>query len=443
MKSTTRTVFICFLIAAAGVCGDVGAAEALRAGLAEANSPTGFYLQDGDRVVMFGDSITDQRFYTMYVETYVITRFPTLKIDWTAAGWSGDSVRSGAIRLDRDVIPYRPTVMSIMLGMNDAAYKAFDQKLLDTYTTGYANILKTMNAACSKVRFTLIVPSPYDEINAGLRCPGGYNSVLLRYGQALEPIARKHGGVIADFNTPMTAMLQKAHDTDAKLARQIIPDQVHPSAAGHLVMAEALLKAWNAPALVSAVVIDAAAKKVVRADNTQISRMNFRERLDWYQMDNCLPMPYNQDKNDALTALVLKSSDFIQALDQETLQVMGLAPGSYDLYIDAQGLGHFTSQQLAAGMNLATMFTPMAWQARQVQAFVRDRQSWHATAYQGMVSPLLLDHDAYSSWDGGPEGHLRLNAFRQRESKTRQAMLEMEREAALPVIHHYSLTPVQ
>jgi hypothetical protein len=145
-----------------------------------------------------------------------------------------------------------------------------------------------------------------------------------------------------------------------------------------------------------------------------------------------------------MAALVLKSSDFIQSLDQETLQVTGLAPGTkYDFYVDAQGEGVFTSEQLAAGINLATLFTPMTWQARQVQAFVRDRQSWHATAYQGMISPLLLDHDAYSSWDGGPEGRIRLNAFRQRESKARQAMLEMEREAALPVIHHYSLTPVQ
>ena len=92
MKSTTRTVFICFLIAAASVCGDVGAAEAMRAGVAEANSPTGFYLKDGDRVVLFGDSITNQRFYTMYVETYVTTRFPKLKIQWIVAGQDGDSV---------------------------------------------------------------------------------------------------------------------------------------------------------------------------------------------------------------------------------------------------------------------------------------------------------------------------------------------------------------
>ena len=37
-----------------------------------------FYLKDGDRVVFYGDSITEQRLYTTYTETYVVTRFPQL-----------------------------------------------------------------------------------------------------------------------------------------------------------------------------------------------------------------------------------------------------------------------------------------------------------------------------------------------------------------------------
>ena len=34
-----------------------------------------FALKDGDRVVFYGDRITDQRLYTTFVETYVVTRF--------------------------------------------------------------------------------------------------------------------------------------------------------------------------------------------------------------------------------------------------------------------------------------------------------------------------------------------------------------------------------
>jgi hypothetical protein len=33
-----------------------------------------FHLKDGDRVVFYGDSITDQRLYTTFVETYALTR---------------------------------------------------------------------------------------------------------------------------------------------------------------------------------------------------------------------------------------------------------------------------------------------------------------------------------------------------------------------------------
>src|ERR1044072_467127 len=83
-----------------------------------------FALRDGDRVVFFGDSITDQRLYTTFTETYVVTRFPKLKISFVHSGWGGDRVTGGGggpvdVRLWRDVFAYKPTVMTIMLGMND------------------------------------------------------------------------------------------------------------------------------------------------------------------------------------------------------------------------------------------------------------------------------------------------------------------------------------
>ena len=37
----------------------------------------------------------------------------------------------------------------------------------------------------------------------------------------------------------------------ADLAAKMIPDRVHPGPAGHLLMAAALLKSWNAPATVT------------------------------------------------------------------------------------------------------------------------------------------------------------------------------------------------
>src|SRR3954463_6383582 len=108
----------------------------------------GFYLKDGDRVVFYGDSITDQRLYTTFVETYAVTRFPKMNVTFVHSGWGGDRVSGGGggpvdLRLKRDVFAYKPTVMTIMLGMNDGRYRAFDQAIFDDYANGYRNIVKS------------------------------------------------------------------------------------------------------------------------------------------------------------------------------------------------------------------------------------------------------------------------------------------------------------
>src|SRR5438093_3194544 len=104
-----------------------------------------FALRDGDRVVFYGDSITDQRLYTTFAETYVVTRFPKLNVTFVHSGWGGDRVNGGGggpvdVRLWRDVWPYRPTVMTVMLGMNDGRYRAYDQSIFDEFATGYKHI---------------------------------------------------------------------------------------------------------------------------------------------------------------------------------------------------------------------------------------------------------------------------------------------------------------
>src|SRR5437016_12617874 len=85
-----------------------------------------FAIRDGDRIVFYGDSITDQRLYTTFVETYIVTRFPAMNVAFVHSGWGGDRVSGGGggpidVRLARDVFAYKPTVVTVMLGMNDAA----------------------------------------------------------------------------------------------------------------------------------------------------------------------------------------------------------------------------------------------------------------------------------------------------------------------------------
>src|ERR1051326_5694553 len=142
-SSAVWLVGLCALVGLACLGAVVHAAET-HAGSAQRRARASFYLKDGDRVVFYGDSITDQRLYTTYIESYCVSRFPKMHFTFTHSGWGGDRVSGGGggpidMRLKRDVLVYKPNVVTICLGMNDGGYSAFDQKRFDTYVNGYRN----------------------------------------------------------------------------------------------------------------------------------------------------------------------------------------------------------------------------------------------------------------------------------------------------------------
>src|ERR1035437_3616727 len=99
-------------------------------------------LRDGDRVVFYGDSITAQRLYTRFAEDLMVLRYPKQRISFFNAGVSGDTVEGGQdgdmeTRLKRDVLPLHPTVVTIMLGMNDGRYTTDFESNFRTYAAGY------------------------------------------------------------------------------------------------------------------------------------------------------------------------------------------------------------------------------------------------------------------------------------------------------------------
>jgi len=403
-----------------------------------------FSLKGGDRVVFYGDSITDQRLYTTFTETYVVTRFPGLRVWFVHSGVGGDRVTGGwaggiDLRLHRDVIAYKPTVMTIMLGMNDGSYKGWDEAVFKTYATGYQHIIDTMKQAVPGIRITVIQPSPYDDVTRPPNIADGYNKVLIRYGQLVKELGEREGLTVADMNTPVVAMLEKAKTVDPDLAQKIVEDRVHPGPGGHLIMAEALLKAWNAPRLVAAVEIDAAAKTVTHAEQAQVTMLRANDGLSWTETDAALPFPLALDSDDKAFALAVHSSDFVETLDQEPLKVTGLASARYELKIDGDKVGDFTKQQLAKGVNLALLPTPMAKQAAKVHDLTIKHNDIHFARWRD-VQVDLENETAASS--GAPQYEFPSEqAAVGALDRLEEEIVQQQRAAAQPKTRHYELSP--
>lgn len=406
----------------------------IAAGSAAMAQNNGFYLHAGDRVVFYGDSITDQRLYTTFAETFVVTRFPKMPVTFVHSGWGGDRVSGGGggpidLRIARDVIPYRPTVVTIMLGMNDGGYRAYDPKLFETFSEGYQHIVKKLTQEIPGVRLTVIEPSPYDDVTRPPTFEGGYNKTLDQYSTFIRGMAEHEKYTDANLNAPVVQALVRAKAADPELAKKLLPDRVHPGAAGHLMMAEALLKAWNAPALVSSVEIENG--KLVKAEHTVVSNVAKQDTLTWVQLDQSLPFPIDWNDREKLVPLAADAAGVLDALDQEMLTVRGLTPGKYALKIDGAEAGQFSAAELAGGINLAKLAaTPMMKQAMNVHAVTLKRTGVHQFRWRNIQVPMAAEElphkaEAMSVLD-----------------KLDDDLMNEQRALAQPVPRRYELAPV-
>jgi lysophospholipase L1-like esterase len=409
----------------------------------------GFYLHDKDTVVFYGDSITEQRLYTTFVETFVVTRYPQLNVRFVNSGWGRETVAGGDggpvdLRLTRDVISHKATVMTVMLGMNDGGggggvyNPSSDEQRFTRYKAGMEHIVQVVKEALPNLRVNLLEPSPFDDVTQAPQAPDGYNAVLVRYGQFLRELAQRNRISVVDLNAPMVEMLKKANATDPGGAKGLIPGRVHPSAGGHLVMAEALLKAWGASPTVSAVEIDAASKQVARADNTAVTGLTVGPTISWSQKDAALPMlvslrdpsiPTNTRRGAGTMDLAIKSSDFMEALNQQTLRVRGLEAVRYTLKINGGVVGSFSREQLAQGLNLAGLPTPMAKQALGVHLLTLKRSDLHEVRWKQLQVGLHDDNLA------------RLLAGLEALDAVEEELAVRQRAAAQPVACAYELIP--
>lgn len=391
-----------------------------------------FFLRPNDRVVFYGDSITDNGGYGRFVETFVLTRYPNLNVTFVNGGWGGDRVSGGSggtidVRLQRDVIARRPTVVTIMLGMNDGNVRPFEEPTFSRYSEGYKKILDRLQSALPTARIVLIKPSPYDDVTQAPGFAGGYNGTLVRYGEWLEQEAQRRGLPIVDFNRPLVEALEKGKASEPDVARRLIPDRIHPEPAGHLVMAAALLTAWNASKVVTRVDLDASRQAVATRQNAWVRDLRFGPALEWTQVDEVLPFPI--DMKNPRMAMVVRAVGAIRNLNRQELRITGLPAPEYRLEIDGNVIATLSREQLADGVELTNYDTPMLQQAGQVQLLTQQRAALQYARWRNVEVGLAE-----------VEGPQRENALRSLDA-LEQAVIRRQRDLAKPLPRRYRLTP--
>lgn len=417
----------------------VGLLCAFLPAIARADKPTPFYLHNGDRVVFYGDSITEQRRYTTYIETYCVAHFPKEHFTFINSGWGGDRVTGGGggpidLRLKRDVLAYKPTVVTICLGMNDAGYRPFSPQLYQTFIQGYRHIIETLEKNLPGVRITLLTAPAYDDVTRPPNFPGGYNSVLTAFNEGVKELAREYHLVLADTNAPLVSLLARAIVADPKLAPTIIPDRVHPDYSGHLIMASAVLLAWNAPSTVADVEIDADSGQLTHAENTHITHLQTTNgTVSFDETDNSLPWPFDRDPNkNPATLLALSCSDVENELNRYQLKVTGLTAAAYTLKVDGQNVAQLTPQELAQGIDLAALpMLPTCAQAQKVLDLANRHVALHFQRWRVVQVPNA------NGLEVPPAIQQQMDALDSQEAE----VVAQERLAALPTTHHVELVP--
>jgi lysophospholipase L1-like esterase len=339
-------------------------------------------FQADERWGVLGDSITQSGSYHRYVELFYLTRFPAQFLDVINCGMAGDTAPRALQRLKWDCLDAKPTVVSVMFGMNDA------NKDLESYEQAMRKLTGLLLDSGAKV--ILIKPSIFDDTADIPKANSpGKGAKLAKLAERVQAIADEYHVPTVDFNTPLAQINREQQKNDPHFTI-VGPDRTHPLAPGHLVMAYEFLNAQKLPAVVSRITIDAAAGKVEQLENCVVTNLTVQtDSVSFTCLEAALPFPVEESAMPALGYVA-----FTRNLNQETLLIRGLAAGNHELSIDGQVIRSFTADELTEGVNLAVdMNTPQSRQSLAV--LTAARKKWEVSAKLRTI--------AYSEYSVSPD----------------------------------------
>jgi len=323
-------------------------------------------FKEGDRVVFLGDSITHGGHYEEYVNLFYATRYPARNVWFSNAGWSGGTAKTALWSVEDDVVAKKPTVVTVMLGMNDVNTRLWvregdtaekvqrREQARAVYRERMTNLVDRIRREAGNPEIVYFTPSPYDQtcVVAGSRGELRANDGLALLAEDVRGWAKRDGAMCVDMQALMAninAREQLADPGFSLIRRSFVSgqpfDRVHPGPVGHFVMTYAFLKAQGVDPCVDTLVRDAKGADALSFEATEKS----------------LPFPVAADMRAALRLV-----DFTRDFGRETLIVSNLQKGTYRLEIDGTVVGRWPHFALAEGIDLS--LNPLTPQYRQAEA---------------------------------------------------------------------------
>lgn len=329
-----------------------------------------FAPANGDRIVWIGDSITHQCKYTQYIENFLYTRFHDKRLRFFAAGIKGDDAGNVLDRFDEDVAFFEPNWATLLLGMNDGRYQAFEEENFELYQSGMGELLDRLNELGT--RAIPLSPSMFDHEQYDFRNladdfrfkrinpDSGYNEKLSFYGGWLQTQSRERGLDYIDFWKSMNTVTDRFRKSDPRFT--LMPDSIHPNPNGMAIMAGEMA-AWFGKSR------PYANRVLLRIDGDGVasflegqgeiessSRSSFEgivrpQALPWTlpATEKMGPGPwYHVDDPRMGFAVVMDSSQ----AGEDRLQASGLSEGSYAIYMNGEWILDTDSEALASGLPL-------------------------------------------------------------------------------------------
>ena len=164
-----------------------------------------FDLEGGERIVFFGDSITQAGGYIADVEVFLLTRFPDRTFAIFNHGISSETI-SGTSEADhhprrpdahsrftRDVAAWKPDVVVACFGMNDGNYHPFEPERFARYQEGVRRLIDRTRIE-THARLVLVTPPPFDAYRRSASDPNaveyGYKFPAIDYDRTLQEYSR-------------------------------------------------------------------------------------------------------------------------------------------------------------------------------------------------------------------------------------------------------------